>query len=137
MSETTDTTPDTTPDTTEPQPGDGSPVNEVPDAPTVVDPTPDSEGDSKLEDLQRQLDDVKRQLEELQDRETDPAPAPAPTAKDRFVEWDDHDEWGNPRVFFGVVLGEAPYNPGRINVARLVPARLEGYDPAQLRPLES
>lgn len=133
MSETTDTQPEGN-DPTE-QPGDGTPVNEVPDAPTVVDPTTEPD---ELSELKAQLDALKERVVELEDRETSPAPSePAPAATDRFVQWDDHDEWGNPRVFFGVDLGEAPYFPGQRNVARLVPTRVEGYDPAILRPLES
>ena len=128
MSETTDTTEPQPGD----QPGDGTPVNEVPDAPTVVDdPSEPVESTPTAEEF----DALKQRVAELEDRATDPAPT-APAAASPFVEWDDHDEWGNPRTFYGVVLGEHPWEPGHVQVARLVP-RVDGYDPAILRPLES
>jgi hypothetical protein len=119
------------------QPGDGTAVNPVPDAPNVVDPPTSGTGDT-LADVLEQVDDLKARVRELEDRVTDPeAPAPAaPVHDERLVEWDDHDEWGNPRVFYGVNLGPDPYDEGRNRVARLVPG-YAGVEPGRLRPLES
>lgn len=149
MSETTSTTDEPTE-----QPGDGTAVNPV-DAPTVVDepttepttePTPGSteepvEQPAGFAPTEEEWDALTKRVAELEDRATDPEEpttptTPASTHDERLVEWDDHDEWGNPRVFYGVDLGPDPYDEDKHRVARLVPG-VTGYDPARLRPLGS